>query len=508
MSEDNWEDIFKNKLGSQQQSVEDEGWNVPSDKVWEDIEAQLPEEDNRKRRFLLFLIPLATLMLGAAAWYNLGPAQNSTAASSVPDANALAVTVAGHSTQQVADLSVNTAKGASGLSSQNEVSSAANSAIPATTATGQNVKVKKFNLSPKDRSSSQRGTDIQMKFRSSKTTMSDNTETTLQEGKVKTTKTTKDAQVQNRSQDNNNSVAKLEISQEEPTIEQTNAVNTGASKLANTWLALENLYLKSPTPLSKIPKLLSVPKDYNNYPKQKARFFITAGAGSMMLQPKNNGEQQHFSFNANLGLEYALAKNWSVELGAQYINLIQKLRYNIDLPYNGSNEALQSDGNFDSKYSGQVNTSLGDVNMSMVLSRLASSSLALGEKINLDVSGSERVHLLQLPIAIKYQFDLGKWSPFVKAAYFPTFVVQSSVDFNAVNSNHPAVHHRGTNAKIANHPDFVSGIGGAVGLQYQVASRLFVASDFQYQYLMTPLSKSQTVKPSLFGINLGLRFAL
>ncbi len=505
MSEDNWEDIFKKKLESQQDPFDDSGWNVPSDKVWEEIVTQLPPNDKKKKGLLFFLLPSAVLLLGVSIWLtfiNLGPKSLQSPEPNAP-ANGGVPTVV--QTQRPGVQSPQpTATSATMSPEENVVTTTAAMASALTNVKGALAKPASL------RSSRNRLAQWHVAHESNLHSNTNVAANTSQQKLLDASSLSAKSNSRQPSQD----LAQDESSQESSPVNPTNAPVNAQIELssavidrgADLWKEVQILSTRSIAPLLGSPYAIATSTAYLKTPSRPSRYFLHIGGGPMMLQPKQTGEKQHFSFSTNLGLEYAWTKKWSFELGAQYVNLIQKLQYNIDLPYNGSNEALQSDGNFDSKYSGQVNTSLGDVNMSMVLSRLASSSLALGEKINLDVSGTERIQLLQLPIGMKYIFDLGKWNPYVRASYIPTFVLQSSVDFNTVHSNHPAVHHRGTNARISNHADFVSGFGTTAGLQYKCTSRLFVTGEVQYQYLITPLSKSQTVNPSLLGVNLGLRY--
>ena len=481
MDKDNLEKKFQSQFSFDELETED--WNVPSDKVWNNIETNLQK---KKRRVFFWWFP--TLAFSAALFLVFIYVENENKKSRI---SVEKVTTKNNFTNS----SVET-------KTQNSNSEAAINSI--------NPNISEKNQGDKIKSNDNKASFLsknKAKIVNTAVFSSENDVKSLFEGKDKNPSvlTYKDTELEKGLSivPNNSTV----ILAEEKTAREIRSEENIA--LIPSLSIREINFLKNIQPESAYPKLRK--------PISKSKFAVSLAANTFFIQDKVKG---NFVKSGGESFDYAYTIGASVikpfkrvffEAGIGFSQMNYKLKYDLVLPFNGVGETKSTDGNFDNTYNGSVPTSLGDLKMEMVLARISSQTVQQGEQIPISANGTERLTFLQVPLSLGKNFAIAPKLSFTgKATLNNLLRVATRTSFDQVISHHDNVHETNTSVKTSPTPNaWCPFLGGSVEINYKLNSKWTISANTFAQQSLLPIFKNDKYSntPYLLGFGTDLKYA-
>ena len=226
--------------------------------------------------------------------------------------------------------------------------------------------------------------------------------------------------------------------------------------------------------------------------------------------PNFDGEKSVSAYQVGLNLIKPLKKS-NIEFGISLLQLHYKLEYNLALPFNTFGETYDANGEAHSTYQGNVSTSLGSLNMEMVLARQSNQNVLQGENVPISANGTETLTFINLPISWGKSIALSKKINFVpKITFNNSFQVASKTDFQSVVSHHSAVRETGTLVKNSPTPNFWTPLaGGSVELNYILTPKWTFGVDAFLHQSLQPMFKNDVYSntPRFFGVGTNLKYS-
>jgi hypothetical protein len=229
--------------------------------------------------------------------------------------------------------------------------------------------------------------------------------------------------------------------------------------------------------------------------------------------PEFNGESLQSARGFSIALQQKITKRAFLEIGAQYAELNYQLKYDLGLPFNGIGETKTQNGDFANTYNGAVPTTFGELKMEMVLERKASTAVPNGETISLSAEGKEKLRFIRVPISLGYiLFDNHKnLTVSAKATTTQTLNFATNTVFNAVISHHNAVDETITDVQQSPKPKrWTPEIGGGFMLHYRLLPRVQIGAEGFVSQAIRPIYQNISYKniPLFygFGVNASYKF--
>ena len=226
--------------------------------------------------------------------------------------------------------------------------------------------------------------------------------------------------------------------------------------------------------------------------------------------PNFDGEKSVSAYQVGLNLIKPLKKS-NIEFGISLLQLRYQLEYNLALPFNIFGETYSANGEAHSTYQGNVSTSLGSLNMEMVLARQSNQNVLQGENVPISANGTETLTFINLPISWGKSIALSKKINFVpKITFNNSFQVASKTDFQSVVSHHSAVRETGTLVKNSPTPNFWTPLaGGSVELNYILTPKWTFGVDAFLHQSLQPMFKNDVYSntPRFFGVGTNLKYS-
>ena len=226
--------------------------------------------------------------------------------------------------------------------------------------------------------------------------------------------------------------------------------------------------------------------------------------------PNFDGEKSVSAYQVGLNLIKPLKKS-NIEFGISLLQLRYQLEYNLALPFNTFGETYSANGEAHSTYQGSVPTSLGNLNMEMVLARQSNQNVLQGEAVPISANGTETLTFINLPISWGKSIALSKKINFVsKVTFNNSFRVASKTDFQSVVSHHSAVRETATLVKDSPTPNLWTPLaGGSVELNYILTPKWTFGLDAFLHQSLKPMFKNDVYSntPRFFGVGTNLKYA-
>ena len=112
----------------------------------------------------------------------------------------------------------------------------------------------------------------------------------------------------------------------------------------------------------------------------------------------------------------------------------------MSFEYDPSNENLNSNGNLESTYIADLRTDYGDVAVELDLSRRPAHFLAEGESIQIDLENEIITTFLQVPLALRYGLQKGKFNISMSAGILLSALQYQKIELPEKRSRHPRLH--------------------------------------------------------------------
>lgn len=211
-----------------------------------------------------------------------------------------------------------------------------------------------------------------------------------------------------------------------------------------------------PEPLTSQKKNLLFPKIAHVHSFDRSRDFsdkrIELGLTSGLLtwQNRSRGDidnalneimiHERISPSASIGafFEYHLNDKWSIGSGLNYFSREMTTIYHVDLEYDSRNEMLNGD-EYENTFEHSLPTGWGNVNTTLVLSRVLSSPLSGNSFVPVDMSIRHRVHSAEVPIVFHYSPNGKEKGPFFRAGIHTEWIWREGSTHMTSQSHHSII---------------------------------------------------------------------
>jgi len=151
------------------------------------------------------------------------------------------------------------------------------------------------------------------------------------------------------------------------------------------------------------------------------------------FEPKKVRQKSAFSAGIHAGMN--LRKGWSVESGLRYTTTNDVAEDTRAITYQQVAEKLNNQGDFESNLTIQMSSSAGLTETVVVLSRNAISSIEEGTKIDLDLAMTNSQSYVDIPILARKQWRVGNLGLGITAGLLNRFLLEKNFDLPTVTLN-------------------------------------------------------------------------
>ncbi|MFT5164999.1 MAG: opacity protein-like surface antigen [Saprospiraceae bacterium] len=224
-------------------------------------------------------------------------------------------------------------------------------------------------------------------------------------------------------------------------------------------------------------------------------------------------EMGHLSYSVGLNLGYKLSNNWSIESGFNYSRLILQHNGRKQVRYSAIGEQMNNRGEFEREYNFDLGTSSGDVNTDIALARDSDSPVVENEFITLQIKAKQNIQYGSIPLIARYQLGKGKLQVGLKAGLVNRFVLDGTFrieeitiarnDFRLVLNDR--VYRSRPLKKIKKYQaDFLVG----AGISYHFNKKMWLSVEPTFTRSINPLYETQLFKtyPVVTSLDIGFNF--
>lgn len=156
------------------------------------------------------------------------------------------------------------------------------------------------------------------------------------------------------------------------------------------------------------------------------------------------GQKALPSYRSGVGLEMVLNPRWSIQTGVQYSATRTQTEYNLEVPYTQFNEFQHDDGNFDNHYNHSLPSTMGNYPALLTLTRPSDAMLEEEEIMPLDLTIEQQVNLISIPLQVRYGFGQSLFRFGVKGGLVANRTSSISSKATSLVSHHGGIHQRHT----------------------------------------------------------------
>lgn len=217
-----------------------------------------------------------------------------------------------------------------------------------------------------------------------------------------------------------------------------------------------------------------------------------------------------FSFRTGVGLEARFNRQWSVGMGLHYATSNVQTVYQLAVPFTNMGEFQHDDGNFDNEYNHSLPSSLGNYPAQLVLTRESTAAVEEGEVMNLDLTIRQRMRFLSVPITLRYGFGKNPMIPVqfgINVGVIGNRTLGISSEASSLISHHGAIHQRHTSIGNPVYDDLQKiTLDYTLGLdaRYFLTKSMSLSLEANYQRGITPIYQDELVKNYLRAWNAGV----
>jgi len=421
-NQDSLEHLFRRKFNDEEAVAQQEGWNTPSDEMWDRIQMGLSEKEKATRRVMYWpLVGIAAsfLLLSIFPLYQSKNKIDSLAVKLESNEQALKtmqktladVSAITHSKQQIALQEKK--KLTSDQGNLKESIATATKKLPVAIpkiATTNNKKTSESNLT------------------NSYVIAPPLSSTMLDRG------------VANSSGFVDNIANKSVVSS---SIAITSVAN---SKSSNQYPPLTNLpTIQKELPVAISEKAIAISPFVA--PIKNKKFYLAASIAPIWgtLNKKNNATnlmnfepkkvRQKSAFSTGIQAGMNVGKGWSVESGLRYTTTNDSAEDTRTITYQQVAENLNNQGDFESNLTIPLGSSAGLTEAIVVLSRAAISTIEEGTKIDLDFAMANSQSYVDIPILARKQWRVGNLGFGITAGLLNRFLLEKSFDLPTITVN-------------------------------------------------------------------------
>lgn len=217
-------------------------------------------------------------------------------------------------------------------------------------------------------------------------------------------------------------------------------------------------------------------------------------------------------WQTGIGIEAGIGRRWSLLTGLHYSQHRLQTDYALAVPFTHIGEYMHNDGNYDNQYQHSLPSSLGDYSLQLLLSRESTATIDEGEIIRLDLNVRQNIQQLGLPLGIRYALGQKRWQTGISAGVVARHTLSAAAeDEPLLVSHHGAIHQRQTtvgNPSTSDMRAFTLDASLGLDFRYRLMPQLGISIGANWQKAFTPVYKDENVQSYLqsFGIHAGLHF--
>lgn len=435
---DRW---LREKAGAQDATPADDGWDSPSDSVWTGVRRGLDRRKKRRSWFLLLGIGLLLGLAGSGIVYWIQRAETAAPSAIASETTTLpAQSGASLTTVPKTDIKVET--------STNHTAINTNSLPPAGTTTTQHPA---GSPARSVRSTSETASTSAINPRA----ISDH----LPEEKIHPTSTAQTADAPSSDAlgtdlTNPGVVPSPHEAIAAPTTEP-GAIPAVASfeKTAPipplSALAIPGLHWDRATPFNVIEtKPLRSSQTHWYAGAQSGLFFTSRKLKNAGIQAPNGQESGAWTWQQGLQVGFKLNRHWAIETGLQRSSIRLQAERQVQFQYRTDRERFNPDRFiYQNSSDQQVQTSFGEVEMRMDLSREPSRPIANDALLKLNLYTDEQVHYLRVPLLLRWSSGTGQLQWSLSSGLGISFENGYDLSLTAARSDRPGVRDISARAK-------------------------------------------------------------
>jgi|GEM_PF-5231938 len=302
-------------------------------------------------------------------------------------------------------------------------------------------------------------------------------------------------------------------------------LNQIAPSAAMAPLELKTIFLvpnKPPLGNRSIPDYgISAEKKENIHPERLSLgVYFSPAYSYRSLTSKVSGATQSFdeeasgklSYNLGIQLGYDLTRRWTLLSGLNYHNLNQTSLHRIGLRYTRVGGSIEG-GNFVNTYDAELKTSLGDAKVEIrIADGTPNAAIPEGRPIPILLRARQHLEYLGIPLLAEFRLWGNKFAFTIKGGFVGNFLVQRGLEITAVTPLSDRLIHRRTDIKseriLRQLKDFTLDVQLGVGLYFGLFKNVQLFFEPTYQRNLRPVFENQRFKTNTFtwAINSGLRF--
>ena len=225
-------------------------------------------------------------------------------------------------------------------------------------------------------------------------------------------------------------------------------------------------------------------------------------------------EIQEKAYAVGVQVDIPLGKNWTVETGVRMRQTENRIAFNQNVPVDHLVETINTTGNQESTLNIELTTSAGTVGTVLDLERSSTTNLANIENLNIAGNLTSTNTYVEVPITLKKELEKGKLSMNVKTGIWNRFRMNNRLDELQIEPQNAPFEKYSSDFKSKvplDQPNWYSAhVVASVGLSYQLSEELSI---YVEPTLTSSLSKIiNTNKESRYAVgkmvNVGMRYEL
>ncbi len=524
-NKDNLEDLFKDGLEGLSNDPAENGWDLPSDAVWGQVDARLrPKKDRRRLLWWMFGLGLLVasiwaIRLGFNDEYSVAKYEGQSEVRLDKNANGDTKANRDHNDQKQEGLAA--AEEESNISKPERTSGSEH------TSEGQTFVVdgqsqKRYTNNQPEVSSNGVSAQGERSGNNKKRNEDITIETIIEAKPFNENKTPASLSNGELGLENLDSIGQYLPSNTEQ-IPDTLAMKR---KIVQTDL-LPFLPLKQGaieyTNEDELPPLSIKENDWITKPKTNLSGFyvgteVTLIKAYRKIEPKNGfliprfyeDEEPEFSLGYGVKIGYQFSKNWSIETGLNRTSSALRFRSRRQIRYTMVDEMPNDQGEFQGRYAFDFNTSSGTVESDIALARSASTNLVENDFVGLLLEGQQNFEYLNVPIIVRYHFGQSRWQLGLKAGIVNRFLQDATFQFESISTSRDGVRlvvedrffrTRPLDSAATYQADFTLG----AGLRFWVTNQLSLMIEPSFSRSINPFFEGDNFKtfPTIQSLDFG-----
>ena len=227
--------------------------------------------------------------------------------------------------------------------------------------------------------------------------------------------------------------------------------------------------------------------------------------------PFNLSENTRTSVDYGLRLGYGLNKNWSIESGINYKNIVFEASHIARIVHRPNQERRNADGNFEADYRTTLQTSFGSMQADVALTRNADTNIADNDEIELSLTTKHRLESVNIPVVAVYRNELSdKLHLALRGGFSGNILIDQNLEVLAARSDRQGVQLKNTQLgrRLQDlQKDYINWMVSA-GLEFEASENMRISIEPTFTKSLSPVFNYREVKsfPTTAFVVAGVNF--